>query len=132
MNKVLLDSDAVIALVKEDDASHEPAVKLFKKYKEIEIFIADTTLSESVTTLGRRVSRETSYLCLDFLRQSSFIIVFIDEKIIESAEQYYRQQTSVKNTFVDCINMAVAKAYHLDAIFSFDKGYSQNGFKLLK
>jgi predicted nucleic acid-binding protein len=50
-------------------------------------------------------------------------VLVLDEKIMTLAKEYFFAQTNKYTSFVDCANMAAAKIYKLDRIFSFDKLY---------
>ena len=130
--KVLIDSDALIALVGSNDPNHDKAVKIYKKFTGAQIYLTNTTFGEVITALGRKVSREVSLVCLDYIASQAFGKIYLNELQTVEAEVFYRNQTSKKNTFFDCLNMAVAKTFGVDFIFSFDQGYEKNGFKLLK
>ncbi len=129
--KVLIDADALFAFISPLDPHYNKAQVLRNKISQEEVLLAVTTLAEVVTTLGRKLNRKVSLGVLDYVREGGFNLIAVDEELMILAEDYYRRQASKKNTFFDCLNMAVAKSYGVDFIFSFDRGYELNGFKLL-
>jgi predicted nucleic acid-binding protein len=66
------------------------------------------------------------------LLASGYEIIPVDESLLRTAQKYFERQKSWRETMFDCVNMAVAEVYEVEAIFSFDKGYKKNGFKLLE
>lgn len=132
MTTILFDSDGLIALSKADDVNHKKAIELLGKISDEKLIIPNTTLAEAVTSLGRKVGKKESFLLLDYLRNEKFSPFTVDGELFSLAENFYRKQSSRKNTFFDCINMAVAQTLSAEFIFSFDKSYVQNGFKLLE
>lgn len=130
--KIILDADALFASVFENDPSHSKSLEILKKYFDSDWYLAETTFAEIISTIGRKVDKKISLKVIDFVRSHAFVIVYMNEELFKLGEEYYRKQNSKKNTFFDCLNMALAKTYQADYIFTFDRGYEQNGFKLLK
>lgn len=132
MAKILLDSDAVIAMAKGDDASHQRAVELEPKLAGNEVYITSSVIMESITLLRKMVGKPLSSQILDGLLTSDYKIISPGKELLLLARKYFDRQNSKRETMFDCVNMAVAEVYNIDAIFSFDKGYIKNKFKLLK
>lgn len=130
--KILIDADAIFALIVKADANHNKAKQLLHANGDNEFILPGTTFAEVITTFGRKIDKKLSLAVIDYVYENKFEVESVDAATILLAENYYRNQNSKKNTFFDCINMAIAKSYAADYIFSFDHGYEQNGFKLLK
>jgi predicted nucleic acid-binding protein len=64
------------------------------------------------------------------MSEPSFNVVEVNKQTLIKASDYFSPKTSKKNTLFDCIVAALAEEYKADAIFSFDRFYSRNGFKL--
>lgn len=129
---ILVDTDAFFAIIEKDDSNHERALKIIKELKPGTTFtLLETTIAEAATTLRRKSSKTSSLKFLKYIKSEGFSVFFTDATLLALAETYYLKQRSKKNTFFDCLVMAAAKIYNVDAIFSFDKGYKTNGFKLL-
>ncbi len=95
---VLIDADAFIALVKEDDTNHARAVELLERLEPLPITFVTTNyvFSEAVTVIR--------------------------------ALHLFRKQSSKNTSFVDCSNMALLEYYDAQYIFSFDAVYKSNGY----
>lgn len=133
---IVVDSDAFVALAKEDDTNHKKAQQFLTKlsHKPVLYTTSNYVFSETVTVISQRVGRNQA---LSFIRElksplSLFSIQWIDEELESIAIQLFKNQTSKDVSFVDCTNMALMKHYHLDAIFSFDSIYKRNGFLLVE
>lgn len=133
-DKVLLDSDALVAKLEEADAWHKKSLEIFARLiqNKTVFYIAATTISEVVTTIQRRYNRPK--LSTDLFHQllaEEINIVPVDREVLAVAYEYFTVSRSKKNTTFDVINMAVFKKYDLDAIFSFDNFYKKSGLKLV-
>lgn len=133
---IIVDSDAFVALAKEDDTNHKKAQQSLTKlsHKPVLYTTSNYVFSETVTVISQRVGRNQA---LSFIRElkspvSLFSIQWIDEELESIAIQLFKNQTSKNVSFVDCTNMALMKHYHLDAIFSFDSIYKRNDFLLVE
>jgi len=135
VKEILLDSDALIAKVQINDASHSRAVKFFELLgqEDAHLFITSAVVAEVVTVLQRRFSDRRSAIDLFKQSMSEFLTVIpVDRELLESASRYFLSSLSKKNTIFDAINVAAMKKHNLDAIFSFDGFYEKNGLKLIE
>lgn len=130
---VLLDSDAIIASILDDDLLHVRALDLFTMLarKQATLYVSATTVAETVVGLHRKFNKRGR--ALDFLekivnRWAKLIIV--DEGIMSEAYRILLLSQSKQNTIFDAINIAAVKIHHLDAIFSFDRWYGRQGVRL--
>lgn len=139
MNKqktVLVDSDAFVALAKEDDTNHKKAKKILTKLskKPVLYMTSNYVFSETVTVVSQRVGHDQALAFIKELKSpaSLFSMQWIDEKLERVAIKIFKKQTSKNISFVDCTNMALIKHHRLDAIFSFDSTYKKNDFTLVE
>lgn len=131
--KILLDSDGIISQIKTEDANNFLAQEISAKIKDKNalIFIAATTWAEVVTTLQRKYNnRKLAEGLNDWLKMSEVEIISVDGELISLAFKIFLSSQSKQNTFFDAINIAVAKKYQIDAIFSFDSWYKKQGVRL--
>lgn len=135
MNKdaFLLDSDAVIGLLNEEDKHHQQTkvISLIIEQKHIAVVVSTTTIAECITSLHRRHNRpDLAKIYLDSLTNPLLTIYPVDREIIRMAAKIYDPQRSKKHTFFDAINVAVAQKERIEVIFSFDDFYRSFGLKL--
>jgi predicted nucleic acid-binding protein len=131
---VFVDSDAFIAMIKEDDMSHERAKHLFLQLqnKVVTFLTSNYVFSETITVLSQRVGHSVAISYIENMTapESQFLIERADETIEMMAIQLFKEQRSKNTSYVDCTNMAFVKHLNLDGIFSFDGVYRKNGLAL--
>jgi predicted nucleic acid-binding protein len=134
--KIFVDTDAFVALAREDDANHEKAIILLNQFIEqsITFFTSNNVFSESITILSVRKSHEAAVQFIHAMQspENQYILKRTDEELEEEAIHLFQEQTSKNTSFADCTTMAFMKKLHADAIFSFDRVYKTNGFLLLE
>lgn len=132
--EVLIDSDALVALIKKNDTNHKKAKKIsqFLVQKRAIFLTTNYVFSETGTVLSQRISRKVALDFIDDLKtkESEISMIWVNEKIEDLAIKIFKKQTSKNVSFVDCVNMAVLSRYKWDTIFSFDRIYEKNGFNL--
>lgn len=132
--KVFVDSDAYVALSKEDDNKHKKAVIIFNKLlnNKTYFFTSNYVFSEVVTVLSLRLNHSAAMNFIKTIKSSPdfYDIKWVNEDIEEKAIEIFSRQTSKNVSFVDCCNMAVMNIYSTPIIFSFDNIYRKNGYKL--
>lgn len=130
--KVLVDSDALVALIKTDDAHFKTATRLVTeaKNKQIEFFLSQYTIAEVSTVLSHKVSQVAAIRFLSGIYQFNLTVISATEAQFLKAEEIFVQQQKKGTSFFDCLNIALIQHHSLDAIFSFDKIYPKNGIQL--
>lgn len=134
--KILVDSDAWVALAKKNDANHQTAIDIMESLERQSVSLITTNyvFAESVTVISQRVGHKVALRYIASLKQpeSSLAIIWISEHIERAAIDIFSRQTSKNISFVDCTNMAVMDSLHVDAIFSFDQIYAKKGYQRVK
>ncbi len=135
MKTIIVDADGLIALFNKDDAHAEKAVLLLQDLvrEEAKIIYPATTIVEATTTLQRKLHKpELAAQIAVLVKENQFPIVSINEDTLNDAVSYFKPVESSKhNTLFDAVVAAVAKKTNADAIFSFDKWYTKQGFTLV-
>ena len=91
-----------------------------------------TAICEAVTVLQHKLSSTaTAYGTAVIFTDPHLQVEEVNQKTIaRSVNNYFKQDTSKKNTLFDCIVLETADKFKADAIFSFDHFYKTKGFKL--
>ena len=136
-NDVLVvgDADALIALAHQSDSNHVLAEKILLKLEKFNasIIYPATALAEAVTAAERKLADVNLATALLNLYADGLLIIAPVENTTLSAAAYFWQVTASKrDTFFDAIVCAVAQQKKADFIFSFDRGYTKQGFRLAK
>lgn len=128
----IVDTDTLIGLMLASDVHHEQVLRLYSTLRQDTIFyLLSDTLSEFATLATIKMGRERTQLAVSELVRSHVLITLEPETALD-AIQLYQKQTSKENSLFDCAVMMAAQTLAVDCIFSFDKGYRQNGFMLVE
>jgi predicted nucleic acid-binding protein len=131
---IIVDSDALIALVNVDDALAPDAMRMVEQVRNTKATLVypATTIAETVTTFQRKLNRpDLAHALVASVQAHQFIIEPIDRDILTQAAQHYSPQGSKQDTFFDAIVAAVARKLNATTIFSFDKWYAKQGFTII-
>lgn len=133
MNYLFVDSDAFIAILKDDDINHQKANLLLQKSleKSFSFCTSNFVFSEVVTVLSQRVGKEAAIKFTEMVKdENGYEIIRVNKDLEKVAIKIFRGQLSKNVSFVDCTNMAILKSnLKIKAIFSFDEVYRENGLK---
>jgi predicted nucleic acid-binding protein len=130
---VIVDADALIALVDAEDVHATEAVRVLVALARVEapLLYPATTIVEAITTLQRKLNKPaivkqiTESICED-----SFRIEPVTQDVVETAATLFRPDGSKHNTLFDAVVAAVAKKTNARAVFSFDAWYKTQGLSL--
>lgn len=133
-NLVIVDSDALIGLINENDDLHERCVLVsrFLDQSNYVTVIPYPIVLEASTSLSRSINRPdlAKQLLQDYaqLEQPTLVELTVADRVAES----FNPTSSKKNTPFDHYVAALAKLNHIDVIFSFDRFYEKQGLTLAK
>lgn len=131
---VIVDSDALIGLIHEDDKLHERCLKVseYLTQNSFATVVAYPSVLEASTTLSRKAKRPD--LAGKLLRDHTSIGNFsnYDHNVGKLVVELYDPKTSNKNTPFDHYVLALAKKNNIKIIFSFDSFYKKNGLMLIE
>lgn len=134
--EVLVDADALVALVKTDDANHKKALLLSEalQKKGCVWYVSPFTIGEVVTVVSHKINQDTAKRVLKELRKQNLNLLALRDEHVDLVNDWFNKQNKKGTSYFDCYNMALLDRYknQLDAIFSFDSVYKTNGFKLLE
>jgi predicted nucleic acid-binding protein len=132
-NRVLLDSDAVIGWLVEDDQHHERAVQLFDYIlsEKMQPVVTNLMISECATWLSARVSQEVARA---FLQETEMLeIVYITEELHAETAAMFQQSQKHHTSFIDFANIVTMRHFRIPTIFAFDEVYRKTfGLKTLQ
>ena len=133
---VLVDSDALIGLINENDLLHRRCLKIssFLTNNGFTTIVPYSIVLESATTLARaqRVNRPdlAHRLLKDYA--ASLQPGLKQDRVIKLVAQLYTPQVSKKNTPFDFYILALAKQNNISLVFSFDVFYQKQGLTLIE
>ena len=123
--KILLDSDFLVAAFRPIDASHERAKSVLELLKKLspELWLHNLVMQESATVVSHRMGMEDARRFYRLVRDEVHQFFRIDEDLEKLSWELFLKQTKKGASFVDCANLACINHYHLDGILSFDTFY---------
>lgn len=132
MKKLLVDADAFVAINNREDSNYKKAVFLSEKVarESIDLAISDPAFGEAVTVISQQLGIKKAVDFAETILDSSIEIIEVDSILRENALGIFKKQTSKNARFTDAVNMAIMEGEGIDFIFSFDRDYLKNKFKL--
>ena len=134
MLDILVDADALVALVKTNEPNHHRALSISSalQKKGCIWYISPFTIGEVVTVISHKVNQATAKKVLEELRKQNLNLLTLKDEHIHLADDWFNKQNKKGTSYFDCYNMALLERYgkQLNAIFSFDGVYKRNGFKM--
>lgn len=131
---ILVDADALVALVKTNEPNHEKALTISEtlQKKGCTWYISPFTIGEVVTVISHKVNQATAKKVLKELRKQNLNPLTLKDEHIHLADDWFNKQGKKGTSYFDCYNMALLERYRkqLNAIFSFDSVYKRNCFKI--
>jgi len=131
---VLVDADALVALVKTNEPNHEKAliISTTLQKKGCTWYVSPFTIGEVITVISHKVDQATARKVLEELRKQNLNSLTLKDEHLYLADKWFNKQTKKGTSYFDCYNMALLDRFgkQLNAIFSFDSVYKRNGFKL--
>lgn len=133
MIDVLIDADALIALIKSDDSNHPKALRIGESLQKIGCtwYISPYTIGEVVTVISYKISQFAAKNVLKELRKLHLNELTLKNEDVDLADKWFIKQNKKGASYFDCYNMALLERYkkQLNVIFSFDRVYKRNSFK---
>ncbi len=133
-NKLLTDSDFLIALYKSNDSNNNRALKILESVgkKQCQLTFSVFVYAEVTTVLSMRVGRKTARYFMEDIENVNFDIIQNTEQLFQKSCEIFRSHRSKNVSFTDSTNIALAEIEGFDSIVSFDSHYPKNGLKLFR
>lgn len=127
-NKVIVDSDFLVALFKPDDFSHRRAVDCANVVKgKGYLFVAlNLVVQESTTVISHKMGMADARTFHAGLKTVLDQTIRLHEELEKEAWKLFLQQTKKGTSFIDCANLAAIAQYKLSGILSFDQFYPKS------
>lgn len=131
---ILIDSDALVALIKKDDAHFTTATRIAQeaKQKNVEFFLSQYTIAEVATVLSKKISQGIAIQFLANIHHFNLGVIATNEMHFLKAEEIFIRQKKKATSFFDCLNIAIVQLQGFEGIFSFDHIYPKNGIKFYR
>ncbi len=122
--KYLVDSDFLVGLFLESDALHNRAKELFENINEKDILVMTSLVKmESATVVSNKAGMLYARKFVKFIEEAPLVEVFEDELSMVDGWKLFLSQTKKGSSFIDSMNLVVARKMSCKKILSFDKFY---------
>jgi len=129
---ILIDTNVFIARLDKNDTTHTQVIAISKKIPENSVlYTTNQIISESLTVAAQKLGKNTAITLLRELLSGDVTIIHVDEHIFSKSLSLFKKIRSKNVSFADCTSFVVLKQYNIDAVFTFDQHFRQQGFKLL-
>ncbi len=132
MNKVFIDTSALVALFDEDDEKNSESRRILEKLKNkrLRIITTDYILDECITTVLSHAGHEVAVAVGEFMLSSNFIeIAWLDNTIKFGAWDFFKNHSDKGFSFTDCTSFVLMETLKLRDCFTFDNHFRQAGFR---
>lgn len=132
MNELFLDAGYLIALEASDDQYHSDAVEYWIDFRPAPVPLITTTFvfDEVVTFFNNRKNHSKAVELGNKLLQSEFVeLIGVDEGLFARGWDYFQNHTDKRYSLTDCISFVVIQDRTINSALTFDKHFTQAGFK---
>ena len=132
IRKAIIDTDFLLSLFNPVDVNNNKAVKILKKAQKdsLSVYILPTTICEFSLIAAGKIGKEEAKEAVKTVSGKDFILIDINEPFVKKGLEIFYKQTSRNESLFDCFVMSAVNQYKIDIIFSFDRGYKKNGYRL--
>lgn len=132
MNKVFVDTSALVALFDENDTRHKEAMQRLERIRSrrIGMVISDFVFGESITTTLARAGHRIAVTVGEYILNSAIVdFVWLDERIKRKAWEYFKKHDDKRFSFTDCTSFVLMKEINVKKYFAFDEDFKRAGFE---
>ena len=127
ITKVFIDADAFVALYYPKDPHYAKALSISNAIKDMDGYTSYFVLGEAATVISKYTSLQNASVFIEIVLVSELTIFSPDHSLFVKGKEVFERQTSKNFRFSDAVNIALIKEHGIDAVFSFDNHYKQNG-----
>lgn len=123
VNKLLVDTSFIVALVNERDQYHERAIESADQYDGQSLVVTDGVLLEVANALARGYKAEAIQVIEDLLAAEDVEIVHMTIDLFNQAFNLYKTHQDKTWGLVDCVSFVVMRDRGIRAALSFDRHF---------
>jgi predicted nucleic acid-binding protein len=129
VNRVFIDTSAVLALLNPDDAHHDRARRSFEtlRSKEVPLVTTSYVLVETYALLSRRMGLE-AVQAFRTTMAPLIEVVWVDEEVHESGLDLLLERNQRRLSLVDVVSFLTIHENRIERVFAFDRHFDQEGF----
>jgi uncharacterized protein len=134
MRSIFVDTGFIIALESVTDQNHEKASQQWNELlKDLPVMITTTYVIDEIVTFFNSRSQHAKAVEIGnrLMNSRSVHVIHIDKEMFDKGWQYFQQHADKTYSMTDCISFVVMKEQGIESTLSFDKHFTQAGFKVL-
>lgn len=131
--RLFVDADVFVSLSNKEDRNYKKALKLSKLVKDwkTEVLTSSFAIGEAITVISQKVGLDKAVAFGINAYKGELIILDASRLQQLQALKRFSQQRSKNVRFTDFVNMVLMDELKVETIFSFDRHYKKEGYKLL-
>ena len=134
MSGIFIDTGFIIALESVTDQNHKRALRQWNELlKDLPEMVATTYVIDEIVTFFNSRNRHAKAVEIGsrLMNSRSVQVIHVDKELFDKGWQYFQQHADKTYSMTDCISFVVMKEREIDSALSFDKHFTQAGFKVL-
>jgi len=124
MEKIILDTDFIIAYLLEVDSNHEKASKFLENNISYNFSLTNLVQFETANVLSRILKQDKAVELFKKIPWNELNLIWVDKGLAEEGLKIYEKEKRKNISITDCINLFLAINLK-QPIASFDKFYPQ-------
>jgi predicted nucleic acid-binding protein len=131
LDRVILDTSALLALLDADDEFHEQASMLHDQLLDgsCELWVSSYILVETIALAHRRLGFGPLSDLVDSL-DASTTTAWVDEQLHQAIWEEFNRRRGRRFSFVDCSTLLIARSLNA-TVFAFDSDFSLEGLPVI-
>jgi predicted nucleic acid-binding protein len=132
--ELFCDTSYFVALLDPHDDLHEQAAALEHQHRNTPLCTTSSVLVETLNYFSRYnpdVRIAAAELIAAIEQHEQFAIVHLSRDLLRASIDFYRERNDKSYSGTDCISMLVMRERDIEAIFTSDVHFYQEGFQLL-
>ncbi len=129
--KIFVDTSFIIALVNIRDQYHQQVISIASEYENQFLVITDAVILEVSNALSRRYKLEAIQIIENFFESENVEVVRLTPELFERGFSLYKNRRDQTWGLVDCISFIAMQDRKIDTALTFDRHFTQAGFKTI-
>ncbi len=129
---VVVDSDAIFALLNPNDPLNHKAFQTFQQLvaQGYQLIYPTSVIFEVVSLFQRVLPTPTvTAKLVEMIRKDQLLIHVVDSEILKESAVLFNPAGSKKNTLIDCSVVVIAKKIKAEGVFAYDDFYIKQRLK---
>lgn len=134
MNRLLVDTQYLIAIINRLDQWHKSAVQVLEQFEKPRLVVTQSVLIETLNYFSnfRAEAKQHAVETIEsFATNENVEVIEQTSEAFENGIELYKSRLDKGYSLTDCISMNVCRELGLKEILTHDRHFEQEGFKIL-